>query len=54
MPRKRKRKRPEEQLDLTPTIRSQFDNVKCELCGRETPRRFGPRCGGCKRTIVKE
>ena len=51
--KKTKRKRPE-QLELSPTIGSKFDNVKCELCDRDTPRRFGPRCGHCKHIIVKD
>lgn len=45
--KKRKRKQPE-QLELTQTILSKFDNVNCEGCGRETPRRFGPRCAMCQ------
>ncbi len=50
---KKKKKRPE-QLSLTPELGSKFDNVECELCGRETPRRFGPRCGSCELIIVPE
>ena len=46
--RKRKRQKQPEQLELTPGLGSKFDNVACENCGRETPRRFGPRCAMCE------